>query len=321
MHYLLLYMMLTIYQIFFYQDQEHQVKDSEYVPKSKRNSLWLKATPMITWIQDKIKIIGEKVISSTTDNTRRKRLKNAYRITRNSQNVRSTKLGAIMVFAAVAMSTQRTTHHDNKVVFDTDAEPIGIDNRCTGCISHRIEDFDGPLIDSNRAIKGFGGSKTTNVKIGTITWKWLDDNGQSHKFVIPKSFYVPSGNVRLISPQHWAQTQQSKSKGIGSETLHDKVTLFWNDRKNTLTIPLGKQDNVATFYTAPGYRKFEAFCSTAELNYAQEQEDPIIADETLIVSDDDDDVLFTNESANLNINRLKRGKRGMVSTNKYQSRL
>jgi hypothetical protein len=41
----------------------------------------------------------------------------------------------------------------------------------------------------------------------------------THTFVISKSFYVPAGNVHLISPQHWAQTQQDKSKGTGSETL------------------------------------------------------------------------------------------------------
>jgi hypothetical protein len=48
-------------------------------------------------------------------------------------------------------------------------------------------------------------------------------------------------------------------------------------------------DDVATFFTAPGYRKFEGFCATAELDYHQEQNDPIIANETSMVSDDDDD--------------------------------
>jgi hypothetical protein len=202
----------------------------------------------------------------------------------------------MLVFAAVAMQASGTISQQNKIHFDTDSEPIGIDNRCTGCISHRIEDFDGPLVNSNRSIKGFGGSKTLNVKIGTISWKWLDDEGQSHKFVIPKSFYNPSGNVRLFSPQHWAQTQKDTKSGIGSETLRDTVTLFWNDRKNKVTVPLGKTDNVATFYTAPGYSKFEAFCSTVELDYNQEQDHPIIAYETLIVSDDNDDNQI--ESAN-----------------------
>jgi hypothetical protein len=55
----------------------------------------------------------------------------------------------------------------------------------------RIEDFEGPLEESNQAIKGFSGSRTTGVKIGTMAWKWLDDEGKDEfKFLIPKSFYV-----------------------------------------------------------------------------------------------------------------------------------
>jgi ribosomal protein L40E len=133
---------------------------------------------------------------------------------------------------------------ETKVHFDTNSEPIRVKNQCTGCISHQIEDFDRPLVDSNRAIKGFGGSKTTNVKIGTINWKWLDNEGKSHKSVIPKSFCVASGNVHLFSPQHWAQNQHATKYGIGSETLRNTVTLFWNDCKNKLMIPL--------FHASPG---------------------------------------------------------------------
>jgi hypothetical protein len=56
---------------------------------------------------------------------------------------------AKLVFATVAMQANGSTIQETKVQFDTDSEPIGIDNRCTGCISHQIEDVDGPLIDSN----------------------------------------------------------------------------------------------------------------------------------------------------------------------------
>jgi hypothetical protein len=58
-----------------------------------------------------------------------------------------------------------------------------------------------------------------------------------HKFVIPKSFYVPEGNVRLLSPQHWAQhwaqTQKDwkPNQGAGCEMVDDKVTLFWKQQK------------------------------------------------------------------------------------------
>ena len=76
----------------------------------------------------------------------------------------------MLAFAAVAMQAHGPQQNAS-IPFDTDSEPIGVDNRCSGCISHRIEDFDGPLIDSNRSIKGFGGSRMKGVKMGTITWK------------------------------------------------------------------------------------------------------------------------------------------------------
>ncbi len=134
---------------------------------------------------------------------------------------RNYRMAAMLCFAAVAMQANGSNTQERRAIFDTDSEPIGVDNRCTGCISHRMEDFVGPLMDSKRSIKGFGGSKTSNVKIGTLAWKWLDNEGKQHKFLIPKSFYVESGNVRLLSPQHWAQTQHDKSNGTGSETLND----------------------------------------------------------------------------------------------------
>jgi hypothetical protein len=100
------------------------------------------------------------------------------------------------------------------------------------------------------------------VKIGTKVWKWNNDQGKHHKFVIPKLFYAPHGKVCLLSPQHWAQTQRDKKpiQETGSETFDDKVTLFWNQRKCKQTVYLGKADNVATFSLANGFGRFTAFC-------------------------------------------------------------
>lgn len=52
------------------------------------------------------------------------------------------------------------------------------------CISHIAEDFIGELIDTNRKIKGFGGLVSQQVKMGTILWRWDDDQGRKHKFII-----------------------------------------------------------------------------------------------------------------------------------------
>ena len=101
--------------------------------------------------------------------------------------------------AAVAMQAKGESIQENRVTFSTDSGQIRVDDQCTGCILDNINDFDGPLSDSGRAIKGFGGTRTTNVKIGTIIWKWTDYQGKEYKFKIPKSFYVPDGGVRLLS--------------------------------------------------------------------------------------------------------------------------
>ena len=155
--------------------------------------------------------------------------------------------------------------------FDTDSFSIGVDNRCSGCISHRIEDFEGRLIDTDKSVRGFGGTKTHNIKIGTIKWQWLDDKGAYHEFRIPKSYYIPSGKVRLLSPQHWARTiagnNRDKGDVAGETTTRDKTTLFWGGGKYTLTIPMCIKTNVATFQTAPGYRGYQLFCQQAELHH------------------------------------------------------
>jgi hypothetical protein len=127
--------------------------------------------------------------------------------------------------------------------------------------------------------------------IGTISWKWQDDDGMIHKFLIPKSFYVKEGDVRLLSPQHWAQTQKDVKpiQGTGSETVANQVTLFWNQRKHKLTIPLSRTSNVATYNLAPGYTKFMSFCAEAEVDYRAEQDYPIICLPAQAVSDDEED--------------------------------
>ena len=70
--------------------------------------------------------------------------------------------------AMAVMMLPATTAKPNQAFFDTDSAPVGVDNRFSGCISHQIADFIGYLVDCNRIIKGFGGTRTTNIKMGTI---------------------------------------------------------------------------------------------------------------------------------------------------------
>lgn len=68
-----------------------------------------------------------------------------------------------------------------------------------------------------------------------------------------------------------------------------RCQLFWNQRKYKLDVTMGKEDNVATFQLAPGYKKFGLFCQECKINYNTSQEEPVYTMPTGIVSDDEGD--------------------------------
>jgi hypothetical protein len=109
--------------------------------------------------------------------------------------------------AALVMMMQQYFIHENRVVFDTGSRKIGVDKRCSAYISHIIGGFVGNLVDCGRTIKGFGRTRTTGVKMGTLVWRWGDD-GIAHIFLIPNYCHVPSGKVRLLSPHHWVKSMR-----------------------------------------------------------------------------------------------------------------
>ena len=127
------------------------------------------------------------------------------------------------------VKTNRKRRRMANSTFDTDSGTVGIDNRASGCFSHVIDDFVGPVRDCNRIVKGFGGSKTSNVKIGTLKWSWEDDKGLKTTHLIPNSYYSQLGGVRLLSPQHFAQVSSNKGPRAGSKTTAKDITLYWGE--------------------------------------------------------------------------------------------
>jgi hypothetical protein len=128
---------------------------------------------------------------------------------------------SLMVTPLIAMSATQGKKHGT--CFDTDSVPVGIDNRCSACITNCIDDFVAPPKPTNRCITGFGGLKMANIRIGTIQWKWEDDKGVIHTHLIPNSYYAPEAKVRLLSPQHWMQTLQSHHASTASCTSADHI--------------------------------------------------------------------------------------------------
>ena len=190
--------------------------------------------------------------------------------------------------------------HTTNSSFETDSGPVGIDNRCNGCMSNKSSEFNGKLRPVKQVRKGFGGSRTYNVMVGTLKWKVEDDSGKVHTFRIPNYYYVPDEGVRLFRPQHWTKTQKDwkLTQGKSSTTLSDRVTLFWHQHHFSKTVYLDPSTNVATFSLATGYTKYHVFCTKACLQ-DEEITDPMSMD-TNVVSDDE----RGNESARKDAQRI-----------------
>ena len=175
--------------------------------------------------------------------------------------------------------------------FDTDSVDFGVDNRCSACISNMREHFIGELTPSTRVIKGFGGTRTANISVGTMRLRIEDDNGRIEVFEIPNSYYVPDGDQRLLSPQHWHKAMkrsQRPSPGTAvEETFYNRIVLHWNGNQSTKTIPLDPRTNVATFYIAPSFNRFSLYCQSAQADLDQEEINPLVIQSSALVSDDE----------------------------------
>ena len=258
---------------------------TKYVPRNKRWNIFKRVTngatktlaiamaPVINWIESsqskkaKARELRRRIVIAKTQQTTK-----VYR--RRPRNL-------VAMAALLTMSIEKSKPQQCMANFDTDAKPIGIDNRCSACISHDIKDFIGPLQETNRTIKGFGGVRhKSNIMMGTIKWKWCDNQGRTHKHIIPNSYYVPDGRVRLLSPQHWAKEQNKHSRSTTGETTNAyECKLFWGrDSQYELSVPLSKDTNVATFELAPGYKNFDIYCKEAAIITSKEDDNPITID-------------------------------------------
>jgi bacterioferritin-associated ferredoxin len=269
---------VTIIYYTFYFEGATPIYKKKSRARKKIDKMWQAIIQMATYVGD--------YIEANTRSSRRKRSASILSTYRRHR-IKSTAVLAIMTVMAMDVRTAVASERITK--FDTDSDTIGVDNRCSGCISHVKEDFVGPLRKSNKVVKGFAGTRVTKVKTGTLRWSWEDDQGRKHTFDIPNSYYIPDGKVRLLSPQHWAQSQNGKNHKrrdhCGERTNGSECVLYWNGGDNKRHIPLGRNDNVATFEMAHGYRQFAAFCYEADIDVHCHE---ITAMPSGIISDDDD---------------------------------
>ena len=258
--------------------QNKRYSNYEYTPKRLRKRDVI--TPLLTSVQQFTQPIWEWVERVINDfDTRAYRIKryrqpryfnrNSPHKVRHRNNYKGSRLLRQLVSVQHDMlgftSTSATHNKQRQIAFDTDSEPIGIDNRSTRCISSYKTDFEGDLTPIASKIRGLTGLTKGQLYVGTIVWSIEDDDGVVHKLTIPNSIYCPEVTIRLLSPQHWAQIAKDHSpipKGTRCITYDDSVVLEWAQRRYKRTLPLIQHGtNVANLHTAPGYQHFQSFHS------------------------------------------------------------
>ena len=92
---------------------------------------------------------------------------------------------AYTVYAAPTQNTPKPMH------FDSDSFPIMVDNCASKLITDNLVDFIVPLQTSNKYIQGISGDVAA-LKVGTIAWSLLDDQGHIHKVILLETYYAPN---------------------------------------------------------------------------------------------------------------------------------
>ena len=189
---------------------------NEHRPTYRPRTRWRSAIEKMFMAQETLSVSILEWIEASLPAVTTKRHQRVHNATRSLRRAASSVAIAMSVLALQANATIATEHF-------TALNTVG------------------PLTNTGKVVKGFGGSRTANVQSGTLKWKWEDDMGVKHTFLIPHSYYVPDGKVRLLSPQHWAQTQATPRHSLmkcGESTSGKECVLYWDGGQYKRTIEL-----------------------------------------------------------------------------------
>ena len=156
----------------------HDDTNNQYVSKRNRGyaykiKCWLKsrANKIYRWVIERSEMIKTK----RKVNIRKQMAQRMSTPCRLYPRGRSHLRKIVIAYPVIAMIAGQTgssrIKQQRTIMFDTDGEQVGIDNRCSACISNKIEDFVGNPVQTKRTIKGFGGARVSNIMTGTIKWK------------------------------------------------------------------------------------------------------------------------------------------------------
>ena len=262
---------------------EPKTEPPSYTPKSQRmpKSQWIKA--YLKFIQGaNIHWARHSITTTTVQRSRR----SGYPLGYKRQTKRKRKPPPMVE----AFPTTNADKQIKTIQWDSDGQPLMVDNGASASITPHLADFISPPKPINSKVKGIGGHAQATYK-GTLQWKIQDDQGQSHRFTLPNSYYVATAPSRILCPQHLAQTAKDNYPlplGTGEVTGDEYIQLFLDQRKYVKTIKLDPRRNIGMTHTAPGIHRYTDFLAQQA---TITPEGPYCFDTHIIPDDDDEESL------------------------------
>jgi len=139
---------------------------------------------------------------------------------------------------------QKRTYHVHNIVlnlddkiqretvsFDTDSSHIICDNSANVHICNDKSLFIGDIRKTDRHyVATIAGQKSAASAMGTVRWKWKDDDGKTHSYDVHDVLYFPTSPVNILSVTGFAD-QLKDDDGTGIDTKRSTSRFYWqNDR-------------------------------------------------------------------------------------------
>ena len=76
-----------------------------------------------------------------------------------------------------------------------------------------------------------GGKGHAPSGLGTVKWRWVDDNGKSHEYLIHDVLYFPQSPINILSVTSFAR-QLKDNEGTGIDTKMEYSRVYWDFGKH-----------------------------------------------------------------------------------------
>ena len=140
---------------------------------------------------------------------------------------------------AIALNIDDKVNGSASVRFDADSVTVVCDNSANVHVCNDKSCFVGEIkMDWSLQVATIGGKKNTSAGIGTVRWKWKDDNGVFHTFEIQDALYFPDSPVNILSVTNLqiSSTMMKVQESTPRETTLCSIGIKSSSRELSVTL-------------------------------------------------------------------------------------